>query len=656
MALSCAAAARTGRMVIGSSSASASSSSSSSMGGFKQQQQQLQNQKQTMMLRTINTKFKRTTALAKNSSRYNNNNRISKTTLTMAAASSNSNQMKYSAENDGLPRDAKIGILGGGQLGRMLAIAGAPMGVRLNVLDPTEPSCPASIAAEQTIGSFRDKAAVLEFAKDCDVVTVEIEHIDCDALDELVKNGIDVQPTPKTLRTIQDKYAQKVHFRDNNVKIGPFMDVPDEAQLQNAVNAFGFPLMLKSKRLAYDGRGNAVAKTASDLDNAVKSLGGFDTGLYAEKWVPFERELAVMVARSKSGEVVAYPVVETVHEDNICDTTFAPAMISNKMAEKAQAVAKSAIASFEGAGIFGVELFLLEDGETVLLNECAPRPHNSGHYTIEACNCSQYEMHLRAICGWPLGDPQLKVGGSVMKNILGDGDGEKAMTKCHRIMGKALTVPGASVHWYEKPEVKKARKVGHITTVGASLNEAKERMSEITGDDYNVQPSIGIIMGSDSDLPTMAAAADVLKDFGIKCEVTVISAHRTPQEMFDYSKKAHTRGIRAIIAGAGGAAHLPGMVAAMTPLPVIGVPVPLKYLDGMDSLLSIVQMPKGVPTATVAIGNAANAGLLAARIVGAYEPEVLKKMEEYQDNMTEVVLGKADKLMTNGYEKYLKEM
>ena len=368
-----------------------------------------------------------------------------------------------------------------------------------------------------------------------------------------------------------------------------------------------------------------------------------------------ERE-RVYKARSKSGEVVAYPVVETVHEDNICDTTFAPAMISNKMAEKAQAVAKSAIASFEGAGIFGVELFLLEDGETVLLNECAPRPHNSGHYTIEACNCSQYEMHLRAICGWPLGNPQLKVGGSVMKNILGDGDGEKAMTKCHRIMGKALTVPGASVHWYEKPEVKKARKVGHITTVGASLNEAKERMSEITGDDYNVQPSIGIIMGSDSDLPTMAAAADVLKDFGIKCEVTVISAHRTPQEMFDYSKKAHTRGIRAIIAGAGGAAHLPGMVAAMTPLPVIGVPVPLKYLDGMDSLLSIVQMPKGVPTATVAIGNAANAGLLAARIVGAYEPEVLKKMEEYQDNMTEVVLGKADKLMTNGYEKYLKEM
>ena len=152
---------------------------------------------------------------------------------------SNSNEMKYS-DTSGLPRDAKIGILGGGQLGRMLAIAGAPMGVRLKVIDPTEPSCPASIAAEQTIGSFRDKAAVMEFAKDCDVVTVEIEHIDCDALDELVKIGIDVQPTPKTLRTIQDKYAQKVHFRDNNVKIGPFMEVSDEMQLQNAANTFGF--------------------------------------------------------------------------------------------------------------------------------------------------------------------------------------------------------------------------------------------------------------------------------------------------------------------------------------------------------------------------------------------------------------------------------
>ena len=184
------------------------------------------------------------------------------------------------------------------------------------------------------------------------------------------------------------------------------------------------------------------------------------------------------------------------------------------------------------------------------------------------------------------------------------------------MMGKALTIPGASVHWYEKPGGEKSEKSRSHNHRRCVFERSKERMSEITGDDYSVQPSIGIIMGSDSDLPTMAAAADVLKDFGIECEVTVISAHRTPQEMFEYSKKgAPAEAFRAIIAGAGGAAHLPGMVAAMTPLPVIGVPVPLKYLDGMDSLLSIVQMPKGVPLDAVAIGNAGNAGLLAAELL-----------------------------------------
>ena len=154
----------------------------------------------------------------------------------------------------------------------------------------------------------------------------------------------------------------------------------------------------------------------------------------------------------------------------------------------------------------------------------------------------------------------------------------------------------------------------------------------------------------------MSVAAEVLESFGIGCEVTVISAHRTPERMNEYARSAHTRGLRAIIAGAGGAAHLPGMVAAMTPLPVIGVPVPLKYLDGMDSLLSIVQMPKGVPVATVAIGNSANAGLIAARIVSAYEPDVCSKMLAYQDDMENVVLNKASKLEDLGYSAYLNQM
>ncbi|MBC2643510.1 5-(carboxyamino)imidazole ribonucleotide mutase [Rhodococcus sp. NPDC056960] len=151
---------------------------------------------------------------------------------------------------------------------------------------------------------------------------------------------------------------------------------------------------------------------------------------------------------------------------------------------------------------------------------------------------------------------------------------------------------------------------------------------------------VGLIMGSDSDWPTMEAAAEALAEFGVRFEVGVVSAHRTPQRMLDYAKDAAGRGIQVIIAGAGGAAHLPGMVASATPLPVIGVPVPLKYLDGMDSLLSIVQMPAGVPVATVSIGGARNAGLLAVRILGAADPALQQQMVAFQDGLEKMVLDK----------------
>jgi 5-(carboxyamino)imidazole ribonucleotide mutase len=154
------------------------------------------------------------------------------------------------------------------------------------------------------------------------------------------------------------------------------------------------------------------------------------------------------------------------------------------------------------------------------------------------------------------------------------------------------------------------------------------------------EPLVGIVMGSDSDWPTMQAAADALAEFDIPFEADVISAHRMPDEMLEYGRHAHKRGLHVVIAGAGGAAHLPGMLAAVTPLPVIGVPVPLKYLDGMDSLLSIVQMPAGVPVATVSIGNARNAGLLAARIVGAFDARVREAMLEFQDSLARVARSK----------------
>ena len=170
------------------------------------------------------------------------------------------------------------------------------------------------------------------------------------------------------------------------------------------------------------------------------------------------------------------------------------------------------------------------------------------------------------------------------------------------------------------------------------------------------RPLVGIIMGSDSDLPVMKEAAKMCEYFGIEYEVSVVSAHRTPQRLFKYSKEADKRGIRVIIAGAGGAAHLPGMVASITPLPVIGVPVKTSSLEGMDSLLSIVQMPGGVPVATVAINNAKNAGILAAQILGVKDKEIRKKIKDYKKEMKEEVEKKAEKLEEIEYAEYLKLM
>ena len=588
-----------------------------------------------------------------------------------------------------------MGVLGGGQLGRMLAQEAVKMGVRLRVLDPTTadgdgetPGCPAAAVAQQTLGSFSNPDDVAAFAASgVDILTVEIEHVDADALEKVAAaSGVDVEPTPATLRLIQDKFGQKRHFADAGVAVADHAAVPDLDAAVAVGERFGYPFMLKARRGAYDGKGNAVVVSRADVEAAARSLGGFETGnLYAERWAPFVKELAVMVARSRSGEVLPFPVVETVHRDSICWVTEAPADVSPRTREAAAAAAAAAVAALDGAGVFGVEMFLLPDG-SLLLNEVAPRPHNSGHYTIEGCVTSQFEQHLRAVLGWPLGDPSLRgsgaggVGGesAIMLNILGAADGDAGVVQAHETMARAYATPGASVHWYGKDGVAKGRKVGHVTILGRSRAEARARLARVDADaalaleksspsfspssssSANMFPpttaKVGIIMGSDSDLPTMAAARDALLEFGIEAEVTVVSAHRTPDRMVSYAREAASRGIKVIIAGAGGAAHLPGMVAAMTPLPVVGVPVvPTSggRLDGMDALLSIVQMPRGVPVATVAIGNAANAGLLAARILGCEDATLRGKMEAWQLAQRDVVLGKAARLEEGGVDAYL---
>ena len=322
-------------------------------------------------------------------------------------------------------------------------------------------------------------------------------------------------------------------------------------------------------------------------------------------------ELAVMVVRGLN-EVRAYPVVETEQRDSICHITVCPARITEHSRVLAEKIAIDCVSSLEGRGIYGVELFLMKDG-SVLFNEIAPRPHNTGHYTIEASDCCQFENHLRAVTGMPLGSTKMKVQAAVMLNVLGDADGKEGMDLCNAMLNRAQKMAGASVHYYGKADVKKNRKIGHITLVGDNVTQCLANVRVIQGIDAAAErsPLVGIIMGSDSDLPCMKAAAEELDRFDVPYEMSIVSAHRTPGRMFEYAHAAHNRGIKVIIAGAGGASHLPGMVAAMTPLPVIGVPVKTTALSGNDSLLSIVQMPKGVPVATVAIDNAANAGLLA---------------------------------------------
>ncbi|SNX82373.1 probable phosphoribosyl-5-aminoimidazole carboxylase [Melanopsichium pennsylvanicum] len=624
-----------------------------------------------------------------------------------------------------------VGVLGAGQLGRMFVEAAARLNVQVKLLDVGDVApakqinyLPGPDGKSQHInGSFADPQKIRQLASQVDVLTIEIEHVDAVQLQKVLDDKLvdAVHPLPATIALIQDKYLQKVHLAAKGLPLAEYLPVGPEdmsratdatqaraAQIEGVSETgkvFGFPLMLKSRTQAYDGKGNYVVKSADQAAAAVAALGDGKRGLYAEKWAPFEREVAVMVVRSATGEVRAYPAVETVHKNSICHTVFAPLRTTDPGVEaRARKIAEEAVATFGGAGVFGVEMFLMPNGE-LLINEIAPRPHNSGHYTIEAADTSQYENHVRAILGLPLGSTALKVPSAAMINILGLVDSDKdeqAVAKTLVPAVVSLDVPGTTTHLYGKAGCRKGRKMGHITIVGQSDAQVRERLHIVEGaldkatqlaelggklpteltlpgviaanaasassskvpkapspksanDFSHGQALVGIIMGSDSDLPVMMAAADILKKFDVPFELTIVSAHRTPDRMRTYARSAPARGLRCIIAGAGGAAHLPGMVAAQTALPVIGVPVKGSTLDGVDSLHSIVQMPRGIPVATVAINNSTNAALLAIRILAAADPSYLEKMQNYMEEMENEVNGKIARLARDGWEYALKK-
>lgn len=565
-----------------------------------------------------------------------------------------------------------VGILGGGQLGRMLVEAANRLNIKTIVLDAeNSPAKQVSNSTEHLVGSFSNPDDIRKLAAKCDVLTVEIEHVDVPTLkslkDEFPK--LQISPSPETIEVIQDKYKQKEFLIRNKIQVAESVPIanPTKESLQSIGKKLGYPFMLKARTFAYDGKGNYVVRNESSISEALEALKG--NNLYAEKWAPFVKELAVMIVRTLDNRVYAYPVVETIHKNNICHLCYCPARLSDSVRLKAAILAENAIKAFSGAGIFGVEMFLLDNGD-LLINEIAPRPHNSGHYTIDACVTSQFEAHLRSILNLPIPRSFSKLSTdntTIMLNLLGDKDVPNGELK---ICERALQTPGAFVYLYGK-ESRPGRKVGHINIVSSSMQECQRRLDYITGKSNKpvvvtavdqlknreaVKPLIGIIMGSDSDLPVMSAACKVLEDFGVPFEVTIVSAHRTPHRMSEYAIKASERGMKAIIAGAGGAAHLPGMVAAMTLLPVIGVPVKGSNLGGVDSLHSIVQMPRGVPVATVAINNSTNAALLAVRILGTFDNQYFYKMQKFLLKQEEEVLEKADKLETIGYKDYLSSM
>ena len=352
-----------------------------------------------------------------------------------------------------------LGVVGGGQLGRMLGEAAAPLGVELVVTDPTPDPPAAPVVRDALVGEFDDEATFRELAERADVLTYEIELADPDVLERVAaETGTPVHPRPETLRLIQDKLVQKRRLREAGVPVPEFRQVDSEDDLLAAGEELGYPLMLKARQGGYDGRGNVPVESAEEAATALDDVAG---PAMAEAFVDFERELAVMGCRG-DGESDTFPVTETVHEDEILRETVSPPRASDDVLARARDVVLDVLDAVDGRGVFGVELFQTTDGE-ILLNEIAPRPHNSGHWTIEGCYTSPFEQHVRAVMGMPLGTTERRAP-TVSANILGDVDGRRKAT----LSGEeaVLETPRAHLHWYGKREVYPLRKMGHVTLVG----------------------------------------------------------------------------------------------------------------------------------------------------------------------------------------------
>jgi len=377
--------------------------------------------------------------------------------------------------------DFKLGILGGGQLGKMLLAETRKFDIQTYILDPSA-EAPSQYGATKFFqGSLMDFDTVYQFGKMVNLLTIEIENVNLDALDKLEEEGLPIYPSPKTLRLIQNKGRQKDFYVENNIPTSPHQRFVDLNALKNAVTSSDtetsveMPFVWKCAQFGYDGNGVKIVKSLSDLDNLP------NVECIAEQMVPFKNELAVIVARSVSGEVKTYPVVEMEFhpEANQVEYVICPARIDEKVAQKATEIALKVSEAFNHVGLLAVEMFHSEGSEEddeILVNEVAPRPHNSGHYSIEASYTSQFENHLRAILDLPLGNTDSKVAG-IMVNLVGE-EGFSGQVVYENIE-KIMAIDGVTPHIYGKRETRPFRKMGHVTIVNENMVEARKIAEEV---------------------------------------------------------------------------------------------------------------------------------------------------------------------------------
>ena len=365
----------------------------------------------------------------------------------------------------------RIGIVGGGQLGKMMILEAKRLGFYVTTLDPTH-DCPShSISDEHIVAGFGDPQAYIELASKSDVITYEFEHINAEVLDSLARKGHTIYPSVASLKVIQNKYTQNLRLQASGVPVPRFalVDGAESIRRLGEVGGFGYPMMLKTTLGGYDGKGNALVRSAEDAEVALRFLGGGEREVMAEEFVDFEKEISIIACRGIDGSRVIYPVAENSHRNSILDVTIVPARVTQGVFEAATEIADRVMEAFEGVGTFCVEMFVTKSGG-VYVNEVAPRPHNSGHYTIETCFANQFENHIRAITGLPFGCVALR-GPAVMVNLLGESDGAARLDG----LGETYADPNVRVHFYGKSESKKGRKMGHLTAIGDTVEAALAR-------------------------------------------------------------------------------------------------------------------------------------------------------------------------------------